>query len=300
MLEKADTNNLANLALADQWLADLAKRNYAQNTINTYRQAWEKLKHFRDGRDIDKSLIVDWLAHLRDEGMSPATVRLWKSGIASLYQFLKRNYGVLEDPTDIAMPRKKLGKANKRSSLSDNEVMAVLGTCDDSAEGLRDKLVLSLLVYCALRGIEIIRANAEDLRTEGGRSVLYVRGKGSEEADQFVVLPAPVEVALLDWQKVREETEPLIHGLGNKNRGRLTTAWLRSMVKKRFAGAGIKNGGKTTHSLRHTAITKAILNGATPLQAMAMARHKNLEQTMKYFHQVQRTEAPAEDLIQYS
>lgn len=306
-LEITETNAITIIELTtedyrDAWLEDLERRNYSRTTITTYKQAWAKFEAFRNKEKPSEEVVEKWIAHLRKEGKSPATIRLWKSGLSSFYKWGKKKFkkSKIEDPTNIDMPRKEKSKVHKRSTLSNNEVLAVLATCDDSVEGVRDKFVLSLLVYCGVRGVEIVRANAKDLRTEGGRQLLYVRGKGSEEADDFVVLPAPVEVALLEWQKVRERIEPLVHGLGHRNRGRLLTTWLRAMVKRRFAEAGVINGTKSTHSLRHTAITNAILNGGTPLQVMAMARHKSVDQTMQYFHQLERLKAPAEDLIIYS
>jgi integrase len=62
----------------------------------------------------------------------------------------------------------------------------------------------------------------------------------------------------------------------------------------------VVNNGKTTHSLRHSAITSAIRNGATPLQVQSMARHKSFDTTMNYYHEVGRTANPAEDLINYA
>ncbi len=56
---------------------------------------------------------------------------------------------------------------------------------------------------------------------------------------------------------------------------------------------------KTSHSLRHSAVTSAIRQGTTLVQAQQMARHKSPETTMRYYHELSRTENPAEDLISY-
>jgi len=56
---------------------------------------------------------------------------------------------------------------------------------------------------------------------------------------------------------------------------------------------------KTTHSLRHSAITNAIRNGASPMQVQAMARHSSFDTTLNYVHEVDRIDNPAEDLISY-
>ena len=88
--------------------------------------------------------------------------------------------------------------------------------------------------------------------------------------------------------------------LSRRNYGeRLSSPAIRALVKERFQQAGINGARKTTHSLRHSAISTAIRNGATPTQAQAMARHANVNTTMVYYHELERTTRPAEDLIIY-
>ena len=71
------------------------------------------------------------------------------------------------------------------------------------------------------------------------------------------------------------------------------------MVKSRYHQAGVVGNRKTTHSLRHSAITNAIRHGATPMQVQAMARHSSFDTTLGYFHAEARTANPAEDFIVY-
>ena len=73
------------------------------------------------------------------------------------------------------------------------------------------------------------------------------------------------------------------------------------MVKARFREAGVAGDDrrKTAHSLRHGAITSAIRNGAAPLQVQAMAGHGSFDTTLGYYHEVERTTSPAEDLVDY-
>lgn len=296
--------NISSEDYVREWLDYLDKANYSGATGNTYAQAWRNFHSFVDGEysTVGQDTVLAWMNFLKKDGKAPATIRVWKSGVASFYRWFADNIGHIENPANVKLPRKKRSKKTKRKVLSNNEVQAILDGCEDSQEGRRDRLVLSLLAYCALRGVEVLRANVDNIDTINGRTVLYVQGKGAEEADEYVVLPIPAEVALRSWLKVREDVVPLVHGLGprrNHDR-RLSPSWLRAMVKRRFAEAGVVNGGKTTHSLRHTAITNAILQGATPLQVMAMARHTSFDTTMQYFHDLSRLEHPAEDLIAYS
>lgn len=66
------------------------------------------------------------------------------------------------------------------------------------------------------------------------------------------------------------------------------------IVKDRLRAAGLDDAQLTAHSLRHTAVTFALMNGATAQQAQAMARHAGIETTMLYAHNVDRLGCPAE------
>ena len=74
---------------------------------------------------------------------------------------------------------------------------------------------------------------------------------------------------------------------------------IRDMVKRYYGNAGVVGNKKSTHSLRHSAITNAICKGASPMQVQAMARHQSFDTTLNYYHEVARLDNPAEDVISY-
>ncbi len=87
--------------------------------------------------------------------------------------------------------------------------------------------------------------------------------------------------------------------LAPRNKGERLSTWaIQQMTKARYQEAGVV-GRKTTHSLRHSAITSAIKNGGTPMQVRAMARHQSFDTTLGYFHETSRLDNPAEDLVSY-
>jgi integrase/recombinase XerD len=160
---------------------------------------------------------------------------------------------------------------------------------------------LSLMGYTAARTVEVNRVDLADMRTEKGRLVLYVIGKGHIEADAVIVVANhKAENALYDWLAIRGNQPGLLFtSLSDRSRGqRLGLRSLRGIVKDYFKAAGVR-GNKTTHSLRHTAISKAILKGAPVQKVQSMVRHKNIDTTMIYYHEVDRLTNPAEDFIDY-
>ena len=293
--------------LLGRWDAYL-KSEHAETTHAAYSKG---LRLFREwiqerGGDLHQvkpGNVRDWRDELR-EGYAVQTVNLRLSAVRRFYAWLIEEGAPILNPAANIRGASRRGKAgrHKRDELSASEVLAVLDTCDESELGKRDRGILALMAYCALRTIEVQRAELGDLATRDGRSVLWVQGKGRAEADDFVVLPPAADEALRSWLIERgSEQGPLFVSLSRQNPGdRLSTRAIRGMVKDRFHRAGVVNGGKTTHSLRHSAISNAIRNGAEPLQVQAMARHQSFETTLSYYHELSRTDKPAEDLIDYS
>lgn len=125
--------------------------------------------------------------------------------------------------------RRGTNKKHTRDELTAGEVRRVLATCaGETAVDRRDRALLSLMAYCALRQVELHRADIADLKTRDGRLVLWVQGKGQIEKDEFVVLPAPAETAVREWLVGHPTGHgPLFVSLGNRSNGRLSLRAIR-------------------------------------------------------------------------
>lgn len=170
---------------------------------------------------------------------------------------------------------------------------------------MRDFAIVNLLIRTGLRTVELARADVGDIRTKGTQSVLYVQGKGRQDKDEFVVLtPAAIRpiYTYLALRESRGKDEPLFTSLSNKSYGkRLTTRSLRRIAKDALRKAGFDDPRLTAHSMRHSAITLALLGGASLQQAQALARHSNINTTLIYSHNIDRVnnapEFAIEDLL---
>lgn len=251
--------------------------------------------------------IVEFKAE-QAQRYSSQTVNLYLVAVRSFYRWAVNTGRALLNPaSEVKGAKRSKSKTHKRDALTNGEVSGVLGQPDTGTlEGLRDKAILILLSYCALRSVEIHRANIADLRTRGDRLTLQVTGKGRTEADEFVIIPMRHEAVIREWFTRRlalgshSPGDPLFISFSNRTSGeRLTLRGIRAIVKGYYHRAGVVGDKKTTHSLRHSAITNAIRKGAQPLQVQSLARHQSFDTTLGYFHEVSRLDAPAEDLIRY-
>jgi len=306
MLAKSEQNLVKTTHdFIDSWLEHERLQGKSEATLESYKRGLARFTRWLAENGITNPTPTD-IAEYKVclfATYSAQTVNLSLSAIRSFYRYL---VSVGATPYSVASEVKgaKRAKANqhKRSELSAGEVLDVLATCDDTPQGIRDRAIITLMAYCGLRTVEVQRANLDNLKTNG-RMVLWVQGKGHTEADEFVVIPRDQEIVIRRWLAERKKlgNDPaLFVSLSKQNRGeRLSPRAIRNLVKAHYHAAGIFDETKTTHSLRHSAITSAIRHGATPLQVQAMARHASFDTTLGYIHEVNRLDAPAEDLIAY-
>lgn len=252
---------------------------------------------------ITDNTIREWMAEMREAGRRPATVNTWLSGLRSFFAWAVGARRLPYNPAEgIRGAKRSDSRKHKRDMLTSDEIRRVLAIPEDTPAGKRDRAMLYLMAYTAARTIEVHRANWEDIHTEADRLVLLVQGKGHEEADEVIVIAHPLaESALHDWLSVRgNKPGPLFTSLSPRSHGgRLALSSIRQIVKGYYKAAGVHGERKTTHSLRHTAITNALQHGATVQKARTMARHRSIDTTMIYVHETDRVSNPAEQFIDY-
>jgi len=300
-------------SLVDDWKAHLQLQvqtgELSENTRVTYNRGWDKFWTWLKDQDVDQvdsDLIRSWISQLKSE-YKPNTINAWLSGVRNFFSWSVGNRRLGIDPTSGIKTTKRNGNGKKhlRKVLSNGDVRHILDQPDRSTvQGKRDYAILCLKAYAAVRDIEIHRADLEDLQSEKGVYVLYVRGKGRMEKDEFIVIANPdLEKALLDWLSVRPaggSPGPLFSSLSNRSKNsRLSMSYIRRMVKGYYRSAGVIDNQKTSHSMRHTAITNAIRHGAPVQKVQSMARHANVQTTMDYYHEVDRISDPGEAYIVY-
>lgn len=289
------------LAEWHEWLDRLVKSgDMAATTADNYKRGMDNFSMWRranPGGDVDPVTLLDWKAVLLADGKRAATVNALLSGVKSFYSWAVSTGRTKYNPAREIRGAARKGTGHTRDALATWEVRRVL---DAAKANPRDYAILALLAYTGVRSCEVNRANLGDLRTKGNRLVLYITGKGHRETDDFVVIAnSEAQAALSDWIATRgKEPGPLFCSVSPHGRGeRLTLRSLRRIVKHYYDVAGV-TGNKTTHSLRHTAITQVALKKGIRA-AQQMARHRSQATTEIYLHDAERLDDPGEDVISY-
>ena len=273
------------------------------NTIRTYRGSLKQwFIYLRQNQIVQPTAetVRQYRDYLQENGKKPTTVKNYIIAVKRFFQWTEEAGLYPNIAKHIKSGR--LSKNFKRDYLTGSQSRQILAHIDQSTiKGKRDYAMLVTMLTMGLRTIEVTRANIEDIRTKGNTTVLYVQGKGHDEKDDLIRMPQHVESAIRDYLSVRHAndlSEPLFTSTSNHNaNGRMTTRSIRRIVKTAFIAAGFDSPRLTAHSTRHTAATLSLLNGATLQQTQELLRHKNIQTTEIYAHNLDATKNPASSKV---
>jgi integrase/recombinase XerD len=277
------------------------------NSKNTYKR---QIKPFLDWvsetflwnnlSSLSQKDILIYKDFLLKSGKSAYTVSGYLTAVRKFFEWLEAN----KIFPNIAKSVKGLKKPKgfRKECLTIEQIRTALASFDiNILEGLRDYALFNLLVRTGLRTVEAARATVGDLRQEGGEAILLIQGKGRDSKDDFVLL---VDDALRPLRKYLSsrgplsEKDPLFASVSNRTCGEpLKERTISGIIKETLRRIDIDDSRITAHSLRHTAVSLSIKNGASLIQAQAMARHSDPKTTMIYFHNHERIKSGAERYV---
>ena len=237
----------------------------------------------------------------------PSTASTYLTAVKSMFKWLESVRAYPNVAADIKTV-KLVGNIHRKDALTPAQAKRVLQVLKgDTLQAKRDFALVNLLIRVGLRSVEDTRGRLGDLRNRGDQTILLVQGKGRVEKDALVVLTDATLGPIYDYLAARrcEEREvvgggdsPLFASLSNKTYGKpLSTRSIRQIAKEALRAAGLDSERLTTHSFRHSAVTFALLGGASLQQAQALARHTNLTTTMVYAHNVDRVSQAPERFV---
>ena len=277
--------------------------NQSPTTIKTYLKGMHQFFDYIKANGIiypTPQTIIDYRTSLQ-EYLAPNTINSYLNVVKQFFKFLQveRIYpnitlGIKGAKVDRTEPKHK--------HLCIEQVQELLAQFDiksNKIKPLRDYAIISLMVCCGLRTIEIARANIGDLQEYGNNTVLYVQGKGKIDKVQYVIVPQMVLNAIrcyltlrgiktfADYEKAKNE--PLFCNVSNFSNGtRIVKNSISRLCKEAFKNIGLNDARITAHSLRHTACTLALENGTSLEETQQMMRHADISTTMIYNHALQR------------
>ena len=265
----------------------------SDESLRAYGAALRKFYDFLSENSIwkpDRYNIYDYINTLRQSGMSQATVQLYVTALRLFF-----GWTAVENIYPDIMQHIKSGKktpGHKRDYLSPDQLRRI-EQVSFSAHGTecekRDRAIFHLMVQTGLRTIEVVRADIGDFRFQGSKTVLYIQGKGRADKEYVPIgdNTAAILREYINSRTVKRADDALFASCSNRNTRpdrRMTTQSVRKIIKDGFEKAGFSSPRLTAHSLRHSAVTNALLSGVSIRTVRQFVRHRSISTTELYAH----------------
>lgn len=229
------------------------------------------------------------------EGYSALTVCSYLNAVRGFYSWISAESegNIPNIAKDIRSP--KHSTAHKKQHLEVSRIGALLNYYQERRRptDLRDFAIVSLLVRTGLRTAELVGANIGDIQFIGNNRVLWIKGKGHVEKDNYVVLTekayAPIR-AYLSTRPLASPSDALFISDSNHRArteagdttARLTTRTIRNIVREGLDSIGLDNKAFTAHSLRHTTAVMILEAGGLLEDVKAQLRHASTATSQIY------------------
>jgi integrase/recombinase XerD len=291
LLTSAEFNALLEVPPEVEWFANIAN----PNTRRAYRIDLREFRRFvgisrpEEFRSVTRAHVIVWRKEMERKGLAVSSIRRKLSSLSSLFDRLCESNAITFNPVNgVARPAEGANEG-KTPALSDGQAKLLLETPDGvTVKGKRDRAILAVLLYHALRRNELCRLQVRDYANRRGIQTLAVHGKGGK----MRYLPVhPVAVrAIEDYLEASGHRENAAGALFRPLKSRTRdfekplsgTAIYESIVKHYANKAGIETRAIRPHSLRATAATNALENGADIAKVQEWLGHSNISTTRLY------------------
>ena len=149
--------------------------------------------------------------------------------------------------------------------------------------GLRNKALVSVMLYAGLRAAEALNVQVGDITWTGDETGRLHVKQGKGKKDRMVYLNAASVDLLTRWRDRRyDPTSKLL--FTTREAKRLATRWLRQMVHTYAERAGIEKHVHP-HTLRHTFATNLYRSSGHNLRVVQLSLgHSSIQTTEIYTH----------------
>jgi site-specific recombinase XerD len=229
-------------------------------------------------------------AWIESEGrkVSAPSVKQRLAALRHLFDWLVVGQVIPVNPAVSVRGPRHVVRVGKTAVLEPDEARTLLDSIDaTNPAGLRDRALISLMVYSFARIGAALSMKVEDVFTQNRRLWVRLHEKGGK--DHTMPCHHNLEQALsiyIDNAKLAVDAKgPLFRTIGRGTsqltRTSLPQANAYAMIRRRAVAAGIKTK-IGNHSFRATGITAYLKNGGTLEKAAAMANHASTRTTQLY------------------
>ena len=257
-------------------------------TLEAYQRDVERLVDFArlhgapTPLDVTSKLLRDFVYHLKDVGLSPASIRRNISAVRTYFRFLLADGVVARDPSERLETPKRWRTLPEVLTVDEVAKLLASPTLDDTL-AFRDRAMLELAYGAGLRVSEWITIGVRDVLFE--EHLVRVFGKGSKE--RLVPIGRSAIGAVATY--IRELRPRLERGNGkgvlflNARGEPLTRMGAWKILRRHVERAGITKA-VSPHTLRHSFATHLLEGGADLRAVQEMLGHADISTTQIYTH----------------
>ncbi|PYQ01506.1 MAG: site-specific tyrosine recombinase XerD [Acidobacteria bacterium] len=264
------------------------ERGLAENSLVAYGHDLSRLAAYARGHrkhvlDLRQRDLTDFIARLREAGLSARSAARAVHAVRGLYRFAVRESRITADPMENLKAPRAVPPLPRYLTVA--QVDALLAAPDVTTPlGIRDRAILEVLYATGLRVSELIGLRPADV--DMGLGVLTCFGKGRKER------LVPLGRAARDWMQryaaevrgalVRHRPASAELFLSQRG-GRLSRMGLWGIVRRHALTARVERT-LTPHVLRHSFATHLLERGADLRALQAMLGHADISTTQIYTH----------------
>jgi len=309
----------------DAWLS----KTESERTKQAYRKDVEQFleyvgvnpEHIEHMTRVLPEDVTNWRDELLRHGGRPdvdgnqtpaanSTVARKLTAIRSLFSFLQI-YGYRganpAHPHFVDTP--KVPEEGVTPAIPPKEVVRLLDAPDtETPAGIRDRAILAVLAYMAIRVDELHQMNVGNIVRDGEHTIIRIKGKGNTLRKG--VIPPIAAAAVNAWLRqadigsdrrgplFRSSNSPRGRGCDGFKRDRLTVRTIQKLLKKYCAEVGVEET-VSVHSLRVTAATEADRAGVSLKHIQKWLGHKDPRTTERYIRTGQDLDKSPAYVIRY-
>ncbi len=249
-------------------------------------------------RDITRAHVIAYRDELLGRQLQAATIRRKLAALSSLFEYLCNHNAVPMNPVKGVARPKVDSYQGKTPALSDAQARRLLEAPEgDTLKAKRDRAIISILFYHALRREELCHLLVRDIHERRGIKHLRIHGKG-EKLRYIPLHPASQEritVYLESAGHAASAAAPLFRPVRNNRFGGrldrgLTADGVYQLVKYYGKKVGIGMDRFGPHAARATAATNALDAGTDIAKVQEWLGHANISTTRVYDHRKTRAE----------
>lgn len=282
---KSNLDQLVEDWLATKPLCEASKVAY-RRTFRVYNTWIIRHTHASNALGATREDVVAFKAWLEKKHKSDNTVANYMTVVRMFHRYAAK-VGRMERNVASGIMVKAPIKIHRRKPLNDEQTHRLMESIDlRSRRGMRDRIMLLLMLQAGLRCVEVSRLDLGDFYYEGEAWRLRIQRKGHRSKDTIIRLRRDLGDEMHGFfGKTRTPSAPMFAALTTRNRQeivRLTPGEIGRIVTDRLKDAGVKGAQIGPHSLRHTYGCNLVKKGVPLEEIQLLMGHSSTATTMIY------------------